>query len=124
MRNVLFVLICCFFAAPVYPQDEHPIDAFQKECIGKDWSTAGMNNCAAQACDKWQAEMDKNYNLLMGILDEESQQQLEESQAAWLQYKELETKFETGALLKMEGTLVTNLAMAGKLYIVKKGPWT
>jgi len=105
---------------PLFAQDKHPIEKELRECIAKDNTTTGMNNCTEKACKQWDVELNKYYKLLMGILSKEEKQQLKDAQIAWLKYRDLETKFRMNSFLNMQGTMYTNMAMANKLYIIKQ----
>ena len=113
---LLIVLFQCVFVRA----EEHPIDINLGKCIEKDSTTAGMNNCTTEACKQWDVEMNKYYKLLMGILSKEEKQQLKDAQIAWLEYRDLETKFRINTFLNMQGTMYTTMALAEKLDIIKQ----
>jgi len=81
------VFIC---ALPLFAQEKHPIDKFEEECISKNSTTAGMANCTYEARKKWDAEMNKYYKLLMGLLDKMGQDKLRESQRVWIKFRDAE----------------------------------
>jgi len=124
MNKKQLIIACAIVAASVLPlfaqQVEHPIDKRLSECIKKNSTTAGMNSCTDEACKQWDAELNKYYKLLMGVLSKEQKQQLKDSQLVWLKYRDLETKFRTDALLNRQGTIYSNLAAAEVMDIVKK----
>ena len=91
---LLPILILSFLITSVLAQDVHLIDKGLKECIDKSKSiTSEMKKCGEEAYAKWEAELDKYYNLLMGVLDEESKEKLRQSQAAWIKFRDLEFEF-------------------------------
>ena len=100
--------------------EEHPIDKKLRESIDKDWTTVGMNDSMAVACEEWDVELNRYYNLLMGILSEEEKKELREAQRAWLKYRDLKTEFRMNVFYNTNGTLYSNLAMAEKKAIVKE----
>jgi len=124
MNKKQLIIACAIVIVSVPPlsaqPSEHPIDKRLGECIKKDSTTAGMNNCADEACKQWDTELNKYYKLLMGVLSKEQKQQLKDSQIAWLKYRDLETKFRTDALLSRQGTIYSNLAAAEAMDIVKQ----
>jgi len=77
-------------ALPIFAQDKHPIDKSEEVCISENSTTAGMVNCSNEARKKWDAEMNKYYKLLMGLLDKKGQGNLRESQLAWLKFRDAE----------------------------------
>lgn len=91
-------------------ESEHPIDKKFDECSETNWSTAGMIECEQIARQEWDAEMNKYYKLLMGILNEEGREQLKQSQLAWLKYRDLEMEFRGHSIGVLPGTL--HLAVA------------
>ena len=84
MFNVVQVANVCF------AEKEHPIDKFQEECTNRDSTTLGMAECLVEATKKWDAEMNKYYNLLMGLLKEDEKKRLKESQRAWIKFRDAE----------------------------------
>jgi len=117
---VVILVIVSMFTLPLFAQDKHPIDKLEEECIEKDSTTAGMNNCAMEACKQWDVELNKYYELLLGILSIEEKQQLKVAQVAWLKYRDLETKFRMDTFLNNQGTMYSNMAMSEKLDIIKQ----
>lgn len=79
-------------ALPLFAQEKHSIDKFEEVCISKNSTTAGMANCAYEARKKWDAEMNKYYKLLMAALDKKGQNELRESQLAWIKFRDAEFK--------------------------------
>jgi uncharacterized protein YecT (DUF1311 family) len=122
--NKNIIIACAIVAASVLPlfaqPSGHLIDKRLGECIEKNSTTAGMNNCTDEACKQWDAELNKYYKLLMGVLSKEQKQQLKDSQIAWLKYRDLETKFRTDILLSRQGTIYSNLAVSEAMDIVKQ----
>ena len=45
----------------------HPIDKAERDCIAKQDSTQGMNECAYKAIDAWYKEIDKYINMLKNV---------------------------------------------------------
>ena len=91
---VAWLVFFIFWIVPAYAQDEHPIDKSLSACIDKSKCiTAEMVKCGGEAYAKWDAEMNRYYNLLMVILNKEAKKQLRQSQKAWLKFRDLEFKF-------------------------------
>jgi uncharacterized protein YecT (DUF1311 family) len=120
-KNLIFGCFFVFLCVPsLFAQDKYPIDKFEEECINNNSTTTGMNNCIEESCKQWDAELNKYYKLLMGILSKEEKQELKDSQVSWLKYRDLETKFRMNTFLNNQGTMYSNMAMSEKLSIVKQ----
>jgi uncharacterized protein YecT (DUF1311 family) len=121
-KKILVVILVIVSMCPLtlFAQDKHPIDKLEEECINKDSTTVGMNNCAMEACKQWDTELNKYYKLLIEVLSKEEKQELKDAQIAWLKYRDLETKFRMDTLLNNQGTMYSNMAMSEKLDIVKQ----
>jgi len=55
--------------------------------------TLEMVKCLEEAYTSWEAELKRYYNLLMEVLDEESQERLKQSQADWETFRDKEFEF-------------------------------
>ncbi len=62
---------------------QHPIDAEISECYNNNPSKLGIMECEIMGYQKWKAEVDRVYQILLGKLDEEGQLILKEQQLAW-----------------------------------------
>jgi len=77
----------------VVVDSEHPIDAALSECWKDTGVTAELVDCLKEAYAKWEAEMDKYYVLLIGVLDKDSKKRLERSQKAWIKFRDSSFEF-------------------------------
>jgi uncharacterized protein YecT (DUF1311 family) len=117
---IVTVLVITLFQYAYAEEKEHPIDKRLSECIDGNGTTYGMLDCQKEACKQWDAEMGKNYKLLMGILNEKEKHQLKDAQIAWLKYRDMETDFRMDVFLnQMPGTMYPLLALAEKSDIIK-----
>lgn len=62
---------------------QHPIDAEITSCYNSNPSKLGIMECEIMGYQKWKAEVNRVYNILLGKLDEEGQLILKEQQLAW-----------------------------------------
>lgn len=99
--------------------DEYAIDIDYKKCIEKDYSTAGMNNCAYKAQEEWGREIQKNSKKLRKILDKDKLNLFNEAQTSWQNYYNKEKEFILKTIFELDGTIHTNYA-AGDLYEIVK----
>ena len=121
MKSIrLAVLLVMLFVSTVcFAQVKHPIDKFEEDEIAKDSTTAGMANASVKAREKWDAEMNKYYKLLMGILDEKSKEILRTSQRAWIEYRDKEFKNIQNIYTQLQGTMYIPMESQDKTEIVK-----
>ena len=121
-KKQLTVALMIMVAIPVLPlfaQDRYPIDKLEEECINKNLTTAGMVNCTYEAQKQWDAELNKYYKLLMGLLHKNGQDKLRESQRAWIKFRDAE--FESiENMYPQDATININIRAADKMSIVKE----
>ncbi|MBB3839986.1 uncharacterized protein YecT (DUF1311 family) [Runella defluvii] len=125
MKSYYFLVVCFLFALPVVSmaQDEaekHPIDIALDKCMDKNPSTQGMVGCLDEAYKKWDAELNKNYKALNLKLNAKQKAALLTSQRKWIEYRDLEFKFQSELYATMEGTMYQPMAVDSRLEIVKK----
>lgn len=122
-RITAFILAVLFFSlrASFAENNQHFIDKAEEECIAKDSSTAGMNNCTNEARNKWDGEMNRFYRLLMDRLDAEESAKLKQAQRAWIKFRDSEFEYINAVYHRpMVGSIYTNIAAADKSEVVKK----
>lgn len=125
MKSYCFLVVCFLFALPVVSmaQDEtekHPIDIALDKFMDKNPSTQGMVGCLDEAYKKWDAELNKNYKALNLKLNAKQKAALLTSQRKWIEYRDLEFKFQSELYSTMEGTMYQPMAVDSRLEIVKK----
>lgn len=106
-------------------EKEHPIDTWYNKCIEADGSTMGMINCADSAAVLWDIELNKNYNLLMDLLNETAKEDMREAQREWIKFRDKEWKAISsyyGYVYEvMEGgTMYPMLAAGARMEVVRK----
>jgi uncharacterized protein YecT (DUF1311 family) len=74
-------------------QQVHPIDAELERCKQEHPSALGSIECEIMAYQKWNAEMERLYNVLLTQLDEPSKLVLKEEQLAWAKYRDVHFEF-------------------------------
>ena len=125
MKSYYFLVVCFLFILPVVgmAQDEtekHPIDIALDKCMDKNPSTQGMVGCLDEAYKKWDVELNKNYKSLNLKLNAKQKAALLTSQRKWIEYRDLEFKFQSELYATMEGTMYQPMAVDSRLQIVKK----
>jgi len=84
--------------------DPHPIDLLRKRCLDKNGTTLGDIECNAAAEKRWDAELNRAYQQLIGALDETHQPALRAAQQQWLKFRDAE-RAAIDAVYDREGTL-------------------
>ena len=102
------------------PEEIHSIDRFREKCTNDNPSTVGMNVCTDEAYKMWDVEMNKNYKLLMSVLNKQEKKQLKDAQIAWINYRDKEEYFRTRTLTSEQGTLYPLMARGERMGIVKQ----
>lgn len=97
----------------------HNIDKTEQVCVAKTSNTYDMNVCCEQALKSWNKELNKTLNTLKKRLDNDSYNQLIESQILWEKYKKNETKTINKIIQNKEGTMYLNVNCGLRLDIVK-----
>ncbi|GGY04665.1 hypothetical protein GCM10007160_35400 [Litchfieldella qijiaojingensis] len=66
------------------PEASHPIEYQADSCMEEGgWTTQAMRECAAQAHDDWEAEIQRLTTMLKRVLGSEAREALAVSQEAW-----------------------------------------
>ena len=91
---VLGIVISILIAPFIFAEEKHPINKSTEKCMDESKCiTSEMNKCLDKAISEWEVELDKYYNLLMDVLDEEPKKKLKQSQSAWEKFRDLEFEF-------------------------------
>ncbi len=90
-----------------------------EQCMDKDGSTAGMTDCNEKEYSEWDAELNKNYNALMKILDNKQKAALKTSQLEWLKFRDLEFATSLAIYEKMDGTMYIPMSVASRTRVVR-----
>lgn len=121
MKTLVLVFFFSFFTLPLLAQsNDHPIDKFLDECMEKDMSTAGMVKCINEAYDKWDAELNRIYKLLIKKLDDKSAASLKSAQIEWIAFRDKEFILIDDIYSGLEGTMYIPMRAADRMEIVKK----
>ena len=100
----------------------HPIDAQLHRCLEDttNQTTKGMRDCAYVAMEAWDAEMNKDYQALLGLMKPEGQTALREAQRAWLFYRDKEFDLTNELYMsEMQGTMYHVVATNANMELVK-----
>ena len=90
--SLIFFFLFAAYSTSFCQETKHPIDIETETCMEKDPSTMAMIECSRVAGEKWDAEMNKYYNLLLSKLGEDAKTSLRDSQRMWLDYRDAEYK--------------------------------
>jgi uncharacterized protein YecT (DUF1311 family) len=91
--------------AEAEPVKQHPIDRQFDACVERDYSTAGMANCAYAAQEAWDKELNTRYAALLAALPAPEAEALRASQRRWLAYRDAEYGLIDEVFARLEGTM-------------------
>lgn len=93
--RIAFVACFCFIATAVSAQIEqqHPIDTEIDQCKAAKSSLLGQIECELQGYQKWSAEMERMYTLLLERLRGDAELILKEEQLAWVALRDVRFEF-------------------------------
>lgn len=83
---LLLLLSAAAWGAP------HPLEVAMDKCMEEDPSTHGVSNCASEFKEKWDAELNRAYKEVMGMLPKQGQELLRNAQRAWIPWRDAEFK--------------------------------
>lgn len=100
---------------------DFPIDLELQTCLDspENFSTKGMRNCVTVAIEKWDIELNKNYETLMSVLEETEQTKLKESQLSWIKFRDDELNFSNQLYYGFEGTMWLIVAAERRLSLIR-----
>jgi len=102
------------------PENLHPIEVKMNNCIDKNPSTAGVTGCLDTAYTEWDAELNKFYKLLTGIINTTQKTALRNAERAWLEYRDKEFALLELLYQTKEGSMFQPMLMYDKVTVVKK----
>jgi uncharacterized protein YecT (DUF1311 family) len=106
--KLLFLASCLlipFTAVAEEADEKHWIDKKLERDSVKDSSTSGMIEATANAKELWDKEMNEQYQKLIAALDDVSKTKLQESQRAWVVFRDREIENISEFYSKVEGTM-------------------
>lgn len=90
MKCTVVSVFCLLLLCGAVWGAEHPLDIEIQECMDKDSSTHGMIECAREGAKKWDADLNRAYKELMGLLPKQGQDALRTAQRAWIPWRDRE----------------------------------
>jgi len=119
LTAILFCLLNLAFGQTV---KEHPIDLELQNCLdsSENYTTKGMTDCVIRATEKWDEELNKNYQELLTLLTAEQKDKLKIAQRKWVIYRNNEIEFSNQLYYDMQGTMWITVAAQTKLDLTKK----
>lgn len=129
MKKASLLFLCTLALLPVaaYSQftpdpSRYPVDSAYVACldISDNQTTSGMVDCAIQAHDAWDKELNKYYKLLLNILSPEEKEKLRIAQRNWLAYRDSEIAFYGTTYGNLLGTMWQLVGAERGLEIVRQ----
>lgn len=97
---LLRILLLAHSAFAQTDERDHPIDVWTIACVDANPSTRGMRECLVVAYSEWDAELNRVYQELVGLvriddpeLDYEAEERLRAAQRAWTEFRDAEFEF-------------------------------
>ena len=109
-KTFLFLILIFLFNFSFANAEENLIDIEYSACMEKNFSTAGMNNCTAEARLKWEKEIQKNIKLINKELNKEQRKIFDQANKKWDEYYNAEKQVIFGIIFNLDGTIHTNIA--------------
>lgn len=94
-----------------------------ENCIAEsDLTTASMTNCANNASEDWDKELNQVYQELMNKLNPKAKEELRLSQLKWLKHRDKELEFIDAMYYdeRFQGTMYSNMRAADRFSVVKE----
>ena len=98
----------------------YPIDLELQNCISKNSTTAGINNCVYAGIDSWEKETHKYVSVIKQKLPPNSLFLFEKSQSYWENHYNNEQKLIYDTIFNKTGTIHTNIAVGYVYDLIKK----
>lgn len=125
IRSSLSAALIGFFltcSPQVFADEQSITKAIEKrcqQCMDKDGSTSGMTDCNEKEYAEWDAELNKNYNALMKILDNKQKAALKAAQIQWLKFRDLDFASSGAIYETMDGTMYIPMSVASRTRVVR-----
>jgi uncharacterized protein YecT (DUF1311 family) len=124
MKKIVWIaLLALSFFLPGLGDDlaaQHAIDAWLNDCMKKNPSTTGVNDCLGQAFEKWDRELNRVYRELNGRLNAEAKAVLRETQRAWIAFRDRELAFLARFYGGLDGTMYGSMLAADRVELVRR----
>lgn len=108
MKSILFILLMIYSLISIGQVVEvSSIDKELSACLesSESYSTAGMTECMIQAAKKWDTELNKVYQKLLGSLSKDAKEKLRASQRKWIEYRDSEIQFSNQFYHELGGSM-------------------
>ena len=100
-------------------KEQYTIDKTENDCISKEYSTQGIDECTFKAIDAWNKEIDKYLALLKNITSKEDYENIQLSQQKWESYKNSEI-IVYGLIQQKQGTMFQNISTGFQKNLIKQ----
>lgn len=101
-------------------QKDELIDVEIQECMKNcNYTTVCMNECVYSSDIKWHREIESNIEYLKKNMTDKQKQLLDNSQKAWIEYKDAQQKLNRELIGVKVGTIYTNILSSEQVNIIK-----
>lgn len=120
----LFAIIMTVFSVMIYGQTNniHQIDKELQDCLNlnENYTTKGMTDCVNTATTKWDIELNKTYEKILGLLTVEQKGKLKNAQRKWIEYRDKEIEFSIQIYSDKQGTMWIPVSAQTKLDLTRQ----
>lgn len=103
----------------VQQEQQNPIDKAEEDCMSKNSSTQGMNECTFKAEKAWEKEIDKYLALLKNITSKENFENIQLTQKNWEIYRDSELAV-YNLVRQKQGTMFQNVTVGFQRNLIKQ----
>lgn len=103
------------------PDVSYPLDGFLDQCLDQPdhGSTASQVECTNQAAQRWDQEMNQDYQRLISRLPPKAQALLQNAQRCWLQYRDADQLLIDAAYEMTKGTMYVPMQAYSHLRLIR-----
>ncbi len=99
--------------------EKHPIDILTDACVAQNSTTIGIGHCYVEGRGRWDREMNRAYEALMGTLNEAQKKAVKQSQRQWVKFRD--SQFAAiSAVNTRQGTIWSIIGAEQMLQVVRE----
>jgi uncharacterized protein YecT (DUF1311 family) len=104
------------------PDVSYPLDEFLDQCLDQPnrGSTAGQVECTNQAAERWDEEMNQDYQVFAHRLTPKGQTLLQNAQRSWLRYRDADQALIDAVYETTKGTMYAPMQAYSRLRLVRE----
>ncbi|MFJ5420281.1 lysozyme inhibitor LprI family protein [Pectobacterium parvum] len=121
MKNILITALLLTVTTTVYADDDFvkALDDQLSACTNKAENTLVTNECFNAGLKAWDAELNKQYKLLLADQSDEFKNSLKKSQVAWIKYRDSYIEAMQAFYRQQDGTIWGTIMSDAKLRVTR-----